>query len=224
MAVDFLIGINFSFYLTLPKMPISSYHGLRKNSVPATPWNSTKISPHKNLSRSNSTSYNSSKRPLGLPRLWNPEEFLIDDEQGGDKYSKSCPSSTVHSSRKPLVNSRPRSARSAADRRLKRRDTFPKFASEFYRNESREYRRSKSDPSILAKKKQRKSSITAPKRPSTLWTVGKRQEKPNSSSARRRKVGCQFTVCAARSRENELHFTGGRWLWSELRVQDLLFR
>lgn len=188
-------------------MPISSYHGLRKNSVPATPWNSTKTSPHRNgLSRSHQTSNNSRKRPIGLPRLWDHEEFLIDDEQDGDKCSKSYPSPVVRSYRRSSASSRPRSARLATDRGLKRRDTFPKFAGEIsdsYSTEGRRvYTRSKSDPSILAEKKRRKSSNTAPKRPSTLWTVGKRQDKSNSFSLRRRKVGYWFNCSAIRVRMN----------------------
>lgn len=173
-------------------MPISSFHGLRKNSVPANSWNSTRTSVQRNPSRGSTiaTSYNGRKRPVGVPRLWDNdyhEAFEKDRNDDEAKYSRSCPNGRI--TRKLSGNSRPKSAR-LADRGLKRRDTFPRFAGEVgsTRTEGRVYRRSKSDPSLIAEKKRRKSSTKTPKRPSTLWTVGKREEKSSSSSLRRRKV------------------------------------
>lgn len=185
-------------------MPISSFHGLRKNSVPAKAWNSTKTPQRSPPSRSSATSNNARKIPYGLPRLWDNEyheAFVIDREDDREhddaKYSKSYPSSGVACTqksngricRKLSANSRPKSAR-LPDRGLKRRDTFPRFAAENAgspRTEGHDYKRSKSDPSIGAEKKQRKGSIKSLKRPSTLWTVGKREDKP-SSALRKRKV------------------------------------
>lgn len=177
----------------MKKMPISSFHGLRKNSVPANSWNSTGRlnSAQKNPSRGTTRGYNGRKRSFGVPPLWDNdyhEAFKKDRDDNEDKYSKSYPSGRIQ--RKLSANSRPRSAR-LADRGLKRRDTFPRFAGEpgSSRTDGQNYRRSKSDPSIIAaEKKRRISSAKSPKRPSTLWTGSKREEKSSSSTSRRRKV------------------------------------
>ncbi|KAL9973046.1 hypothetical protein ACROYT_G019453 [Oculina patagonica] len=173
-------------------MPISSFHGLRKNSVPVNAWNSTRTSVQRNPSRGSAivTSYNGRKRPVGVPRLWDNdyhEAFDKDRNDDEEKYSRSYPNGRIL--RRLSATSRPKSAR-LVDRGLKRRDTFPRFAAEIgsTRTEGRDYRRSKSDPSIIAEKKRRKSSTKTPKRPSTLWTVGKKEEKCSSSTSRRRKV------------------------------------
>lgn len=173
-------------------MPISSFHGLRKNSVPANSWNSTRSPAQRNPSCSSQTTNKTRKRIFGVPRLWDneyDEAFAIDREEGEVTYSKSYPNGRI--SRKLSANSRPKSAR-LADRGLKRRDTFPRFAGEIgaSRMEGQDYKRSKSDPSITAEKKRRKSSTKSPKRPSALWTVGKRGEN-SSSTLRKRKVSCR---------------------------------
>lgn len=61
-------------------MLIFFYYGLRKNFVLVMLWNSIKILFYKNFFCSNLMFYNLSKRFFGLLRLWNYEEFLIDDE------------------------------------------------------------------------------------------------------------------------------------------------
>ena len=156
-------------------MPISSFHGLRKNSVPANSWNSTRTSTHRSSSRGSPASYNGRKTLFGVPRLWdndNHAAFEKNRDYDETKYSKSYSNGRI--SRKLSVSNRPRSAR-LADRGLKRRDTFPRFAGEIdgssRRTEARQgYRRSKSDPSITAEKTRRKSSGSTRtiKRPSTL--------------------------------------------------------
>ena len=172
-------------------MPISSFHGLRKNSVPANSWNSTRTYVQRNPSYNNQTvSNNTRKRHFGVPRLWDNEYddgFAIDRDEGDVRSSKGY-SDASRVSRKLSASSRPKSAR-PADRGLKRRDTFPRFAGEIgtARMEGRDYKRSKSDPSITAGKKRRKSSAKSPKRPSSLWTAGKRGEN-HSSTFRKRKV------------------------------------
>jgi len=173
-------------------MPISSFHGLRKNSVPANSWNSTRTSLQRNPSCNNRTSNNARKRHLSVPRLWDSENddgFAIDRKEGEVRYSKGF-SDGSQISRKLSANSRSRSAR-LADRGLKRRDTFPRFVGEIgaSRMEGQDYKRSKSDPSITAEKKRKKSSTKSPKRPSSLWTAGKRGEN-YSSTLRKRKVSC----------------------------------
>lgn len=174
------------------KMPISSFHGLRKNSVPANSWNSTRTSAPRSPSYNNQTSNYTRKRHLGVPRLWDneyDETFDLDRKESEVRYSKGLyPDGRI--SRKLSASSRPKSAR-LADRGLKRRDTFPRFAGEngTSRMKGQDYKRSKSDPSITADKKRRKSSTKSPKRPSTLWTAGKRGEN-SPSTVRKRKVGC----------------------------------
>lgn len=174
----------------MTKMPISSFHGLRKNSVPAKSWNSTRTSGQRNPSCNNQTSNWTRTRPYGVPRLWDNEYddgFAIDREEGDVRNFKGFPD-VSRISRKLSASSRPRSAR-FADRGLKRRDTFPRFAGEIgvARMEGQDYKRSKSDPSITAEKKRRKISAKSPKRPSSLWTAGKRGEN-YSSTFRKRKV------------------------------------
>jgi len=173
-------------------MPISSFHGLRKNSVPANSWNSTRNSLQRNPSCNNQASHNARKRHFGVPRLWDNEYddgFAIDREEGAVRCSKGFPDGS-RLSRKLSASSRPRSAR-LADKGLKRRDTFPRFVGEIgaSRKEGQDYKRSKSDPSITAGKKRRKSSAKSLKRPSSLWTAGKRGEN-YSSTLRKRKVSC----------------------------------
>ena len=174
-------------------MPISSFHGLRKNSVPANSWNSTRTSAQsRNPSCNNQTSNNTRKRHFGVPRLWDneyDEVFAIDREEGEVRYSKGFPDGS-RISRKLSASSRPRSAR-LADRGLKRRDTFPRFAGEIgtSRMKGQDYKRSKSDPSITAENKRKKNSTKCPKRPSSLWTAGKRGEN-SSSTVRKSKVSC----------------------------------
>lgn len=174
-------------------MPISSFHGLRKNSVPSKPWNSTKsssqkISPHDSPTR---------KRSLGVPRLWeNDFHEVYGEEPDYAKYFKGNRSPVItytqrsygKTPRKSSVNSRPRSARQ--ERTLKRRDTFPKFSREIrssQRVDESVFRRSKTDPSIISEKNIRKISNNPPRRPTSLWSVGKKEEK-SPTKLRRRKV------------------------------------
>lgn len=176
--------------VSLTKMPISSFHGLRKNSVPANSWNSTRTSVQRTPSCNNQTSNNTRKRHFGVPRLWDNEYddgFAIDREEGDVRNSKGYPD-VSRISRKLSASSRPRSAR-LADRGLKRRDTFPRFAGEIGapHMEGKDFKRSKSDPSIAAEKKRRKNIAKSSKRPSSLWTASKRGEN-YSSTFRKRKV------------------------------------
>ena len=179
-------------------MPISSFHGLRKNSVPSKPWNSTKCSPQKNNPRESPTRTQSFR----VPRLW--ESGIHEEDLDDAKYLKGYHSSvgiyTKNSYgngkalRKSSMTSRPRSAREES--RLKRRDTFPKFAGEISssrRTTEQNFRRSKTDPSIVPEKRARKNSNKTPKRPTSLWTVG-RKEGFSSTKIRRQKVNLKSSI------------------------------
>lgn len=177
-------------------MPISSFHGLRKNSVPTKPWNSTKTSPQKTSLRESPT-HTARKRSYGVPRLWENEfQESFGEEQDEAKHFKSYRSPVAtytqknygKTPRRSSINSRPRSARQ--ERGVKRRDTFPKFQGEIssLRTAERVFRRSKTDPSIIPDKKARKNSNKPPQRPTTLWTTDKKVEKA-SPKFHRRKVG-----------------------------------
>lgn len=176
-------------------MPISSFHGLRRNSVPTKPWNSTKCSPQKNNPRESPTR----TRSFRVPRLWESGIHDVYEEDRDDaKHLKGYHSSVAiytknsygngKTLRKSSMNPRPRSARQES--RLKRRDTFPKFAGEISstrRSTEQTFRRSKTDPSIVPEKRARKISNKTPKRPTSLWTVGKKEELA-STKIRRQKV------------------------------------
>lgn len=177
------------------RMPISSFHGLRKNSIPTKPWNSTRSSPQR------SSPTETRKRSIfGEPQLWTSNEFqdAFEDDQDIERYYNKCsgspvvnhtPKSRGKTSRKPSLNSQPNSARIKRVG-LKRRETFPKFSGECSRRSeaSKVLRRSQTDPTIFpADKKPRKDSYKPQKRPSLLWTVSKKEEN-SSTKFRRRKV------------------------------------
>ena len=177
-------------------MPISSFHGLRKNSIPTKPWNSTKCSPQKNTPRESPTR----RWSFRVPRLWESGFHDVNEEDRDDaKYLKGYHSPVVISTknsygnrktlRKSSMNSRPRGARQES--RLKRRDTFPKFAGEISSTRcptEQIFRRSKTDPSIVPEEKRtRKISNKPPKRPTSLWTLGKKEEL-SPTKTRRQKV------------------------------------
>ena len=175
-------------------MPISSFHGLRRNSVPTKPWNCTKSSPQR---ASPTGTYTRKRSVFGVPQLWSENEF---EEQDDAKYLKNNRSPVVShtqrsygkTSRKSSVNSRPSSVRQERWS-LKRRETFPKFTGETCspRTAAKDLRRSKTDPSIFPDKKARRNINKPLKRPTTLWNVGKKEDR-SSTKFRRRKVGCSI--------------------------------
>lgn len=171
-------------------MPISSFHGLRRNSVPAKPWNSTKTSPQRTIPRDGLIR----KRSLGVPRLWEHDFQVVDELQDDAQCYKSSHSSFVpqkseKTARKFSLNLKSRNERQT--REIKRRDTFPKFEISSRRTSEKVLKRSKTDSSIsVPKKTVSKFKVTdskSPKRPTSLWTTGKREER-SSAKFRKRKV------------------------------------
>lgn len=179
-------------------MPISSFHGLRKNSVPTKPWNSTRSSPLRNSPRESPTRKRSS---VGAPRPWeNGFPSVYDEERNDAKYSKTRYSPVVTCTpkdygngtdalRKSSLSFRTRNVRQ--ERSLKRRDTFPKRNGGNYstRTTNQALRRSKTDPSIVHEDGARKISNKPPKRPTCLWqTTSERELTKSPTKSRRRKV------------------------------------
>ncbi|XP_074619535.1 uncharacterized protein LOC141878474 [Acropora palmata] len=171
-------------------MPISSFHGLRRNSVPAKPWNSTKTSPQRTIPRDSLVR----KRSLGVPRLWEHNFQVVDELQGDAKYHKNSHSSFgLQKSGKTTFSLNLKSRNERQSKEIKRRDTFPRFEISSPRTSEKVLKRSKTDSSISVPKKKtvRKFKDTdnkSPKRPSSLWITGKREER-SPSKFRKRRLG-----------------------------------
>ena len=169
-------------------MPISSFHGLRRNSVPAKPWNSTKTSPQRTIPRDSLVR----KRSLGVPRLWEHNFQVVDELQGDAKYHKNSHSSFgLQKSGKTTFSLNLKSRNERQSKEIKRRDTFPRFEISSPRTSEKVLKRSKTDSSISVPKKKtvRKFKDTdnkSPKRPSSLWITGKREERSPSKFRKRR--------------------------------------
>lgn len=170
-------------------MPISSFHGLRRNSVPAKPWNSTKTSPQRTIPRDSLVR----KRSLGVPRLWEHNFQVVDELQDDAKWHKNSHSSFgLQKSGKTTFSLNLKSRNERQSKEIKRRDTFPRFEISSPRTSEKVLKRSKTDSSIIVPKKKtvRKFKDTdnkSPKRPSSLWIKGKREER-SPSKFRKRKV------------------------------------
>ena len=172
-------------------MPISSFHGLRQNSVPAKPWNSTKTSPQRTIPRDSLVR----KRSLGVPRLWEHNFQVVDELQDDAKCHKlenSHSSLGLQKSGKTTFLLKLKSRNERQSKEIKRRDTFPRFEISSPRTNEKVLKRSKTDSSIIVPKKKtvRKFKDTdnkSPKRPSSLWIKGKREER-SPSKFRKRKV------------------------------------
>ncbi|XP_067040730.1 microtubule-associated tumor suppressor 1-like isoform X2 [Acropora muricata] len=171
-------------------MPISSFHGLRRNSVPAKPWNSTKTSPQRTIPRDSLVR----KRSLGVPRLWEHNFQVVDELQDDAKCHKNSHSSFgLQKSGKTTFSLNLKSRNERQSKEIKRRDTFPRFEISSPRTSEKVLKRSKTDSSIIIPKKKtvRKFKDTdnkSPKRPSSLWIKGKREER-SPSKFRKRKLG-----------------------------------
>ena len=172
-------------------MPISSFHGLRRNSVPAKPWNSTKTSPQRTIPQDSLFR----KRSHGVPRLWEHDYQIVDELQGDAKCDKNSHSSFVlqksgKTTRKFSLNLKSRNERQSKE--IKRRDTFPRFEISSRRTSEKVLKRSRTDSSIsIPKKTVRKFKVTDnkfPKRPTSLWTTGpgKREERSPSKFRKRK--------------------------------------
>ena len=176
-------------------MPISSFHGLQRNSVPAKPWNSTKTSPQKTNARDRLVR----KQSFGVPRLLEHEAQNVYYLQADTRDLKSLHSSVVTHTQKNSNMGRKLSLRSRRSRELKRRDTFPKHeAGEIgTRTNDSALKRSKTDPSIgIPKKVPGKFKVTdnkTPKRPTTLCTTTKRDER-SPTKFRKRKVSFMYLL------------------------------
>ena len=165
-------------------MPISSFHGLKDNSVQT--WTTTKSS-QRNSPRKGSGGRSNYQRKLSLGSRRNWERGYVDGHKLPEnegrrltttRYSKVWIHSVVDDTRKSKDRITARTTLKyyrlqvqPNERKLARRDTFPNFR---YDNAppklpAREFERSKSDPSISLEKTKMMGSSRSPRKSSSLW-------------------------------------------------------